>query len=415
MNAYELAKAKYAAFGIDTDAAMQAVSEIPVSIHCWQGDDIGGFEATTEALSGGIQTTGNYPGKARNPEELMADFDKVLEMTPGAKKINLHAIYAITNGEVVERDALEPRHFDAWIDYAKSRGIGIDFNPTFFSSPKMKDGLTLSSPDEETRAYWVRHGKACRKISAYIGEKLGMPCLCNIWIPDGLKEIPADRLGPRARLKKSLDEIYAVKYDSKYIIDALESKVFGIGVESYTVGSAEFYQNYCAKNNICCLLDNGHYHPTEMVSDKISSLLLFSDYVALHVTRPVRWDSDHVVLFEDEIKEIAKEIVRNNAAKRVLIGLDYFDASVNRVSAWTVGTRNMQKALLFAHLLPYELLASYQDSANFTKLMAVNEEFKTFPFGDVWDEYCRRQNVPVGMDWIEIADAYEKETLAKRV
>lgn len=415
MNAYELAKKQYAAFGIDTDAAMAAVAEIPVSIHCWQGDDVSGFEASEEALSGGIQATGNYPGKARTPEELMADFDQVLALTPGAKKINLHAIYAITDGETVERDKLEPRHFDAWIAYAKERGIGIDFNPTFFSSPKVKNGLTLSSPDEETRAYWVRHGKACRKISAYIGEQLGIPCLCNIWIPDGLKEIPADRLGPRARLKRSLDEIYAVKYDPAYIIDALESKVFGIGLESYTVGSAEFYQNYCAKNGICCLLDNGHYHPTEMVSDKISSLLLFSEHVALHVTRPVRWDSDHVVLFEDELKEIAKEIVRNNATKRVLIGLDYFDASVNRVVAWTVGARNMQKALLFAHLLPAELLTSYQNEANYTRLMAVNEEFKTFPFGEIWDEYCRRQKVPVGMEWLHAAEAYEKETLSKRI
>ncbi len=414
MTAYEYAKEKYATFGIDTENAMQAVAKIPVSIHCWQGDDVKGFEASDEALSGGIQATGNHPGAARTPEELMADFDVALAMTPGAKKINLHAIYAVTNGETVERDALDGKHFDAWIDYAKSRGIGIDFNPTFFSSPKMKDGLTLSSPDEETRAYWVRHGKACRKISAYIGEKLGIPCLCNIWIPDGMKEIPADRMGPRARLKKSLDEIYSVKYDPKYIIDALESKVFGIGVESYTVGSAEFYQNYCAKNGICCLLDNGHYHPTEMVSDKIPSLLLFNDYVALHVTRPVRWDSDHVVLFEDELKEIAKEIVRNDAANRVLIGLDYFDASVNRVAAWVIGARNMQKALLWAHLLPSELLASYQDNANYTKLMAVNEEFKTFPFGEVWDEYCRRQSVPVGMDWITAVDAYEKNTLSAR-
>ena len=410
---YQLAKEQYAKYGIDTEAAIAATARIPVSIHCWQGDDVCGFESNT-ALSGGIQTTGNYPGKARTPEELMADFDKVLALTPGKKKINLHAIYAVTNGKKVERDSLEPEHFEAWINYAKERGIGIDFNPTFFSSDKVKDGLTLSSPDEETCAYWVRHGKACRKISAYIGEALGIPCLCNIWIPDGLKEIPTDRLGPRARLKKSLDEIYSVKYDPKYIVDALESKVFGIGLESYTVGSAEFYQNYCAKNGICCLLDNGHYHPTEMVSDKISSLLLFSDYVALHVTRPVRWDSDHVVLFEDELKEIAKEIVRNDAAGRVLIGLDYFDASVNRVSAWVVGARNMQKALLWAHLIPSELLKSYQDNANYTKMMAVSEEFKTFPFGAIWDEYCSRMGVPVGMDWIDAADEYEKTVLNNR-
>lgn len=413
MTSYEIAKEKYAKYGIDTDAAMEKLRNIPISIHCWQGDDVGGFESNL-SLSGGIQATGNYPGKARTPEELMQDFDEALKLIPGMKKINLHAIYAITGGEKVERDALEPKHFDAWIDYAKSRKIGIDFNPTFFSSDKMKDGLTLSSPDEETRAYWVRHAKACRKISAYIGEKLGMPCLCNLWIPDGLKEIPADRLGPRMRLKKSLDEIYAVKYDQKYLIDACESKVFGIGVESYTVGSSEFYQNYCAMNGLCCLLDNGHYHPTEVVSDKIPSLLVFHPYVALHVTRPVRWDSDHVVLFEDELKEIAKEIVRNDATDRVLIGLDYFDASVNRVAAWVIGARNMEKALLFAMLQPSKELAKYQDTANYTKMMAVNEEFKTFPFGDVWDEYCRRAGAPVGMEWIEESDQYEKNVLSKR-
>lgn len=414
MNAYELAKQAYAAFGVDTEEALSRLADVSISIHCWQGDDVGGFESHA-SLSGGIQATGNYPGKARTPEELMADFDRALSLIPGKKKINLHAIYAVTNGEKVERDKLEPKHFDAWIDYAKSRGIGIDFNPTFFSSPYVKNDLTLSSPDEETRAYWVRHGKACRKISAYIGEKLGVPCLCNIWIPDGMKEIPADRLGPRARLKKSLDEIYSVKYDKKFIIDSLESKVFGIGLESYTVGSAEFYQNYCAKNGICCLLDNGHYHPTETVSDKIPSLLLFSDYVALHVTRPVRWDSDHVVLLDDETKEIAKEIVRGDALSRVLIGLDYFDASINRISAWVVGTRNMQKALLCALLLPNAELKRLQDDFNITKLMAESEELKTLPFGAVYDEFCRRAGVPVGMAWFSDVEDYEKNVLAKRV
>lgn len=413
MTNYESAKEKYAKYGIDTEAAMAKLRTVPVAIHCWQGDDVGGFESSGE-LSGGIQTTGNYPGKARNAQELMADFDRVLTLVPGTKKINLHAIYAITNGEKVERDRLEPKHFDAWIDYAKSRGIGIDFNPTFFSSDHMKDGLTLSSPDEETRAYWVRHGKVCRRISAYIGEKLGIPCLCNLWIPDGLKEIPADRMGPRERLKKSLDEIYSEKYDPKYLIDSCESKVFGIGVESYTVGSAEFYQNYCAMNGLCCLLDNGHFHPTETVSDKIPSLLVFHPYIALHVTRSVRWDSDHVVLFEDETKEIAKEIVRNGALDRVLIGLDYFDASVNRIAAWVIGARNMQKALLFAMLQPIEALKKYQDGADFTRMMAFSEEFKTFPFGDIWDEYCRREGVPVGPEWIAEVDRYEKDVLAKR-
>ncbi len=413
MTNYELAKEKYAKHGIDTEHALEVLATIPVSIHCWQGDDVGGFESKG-SLTGGIQTTGNYPGKARNAKELMDDFDVVLSLVPGSKRINLHAIYAITD-EKVERDRLEPKHFDAWIDYAKSRGIGVDFNPTFFSSPKMKDGLSLSSPDEETRQYWVRHGKASRKISAYIGEKMGSPCLCNLWIPDGYKEVPADRLGPRLRLKKSLDEIYSVKYDPKYIIDSCESKVFGIGLESYTVGSAEFYQNYCALNGLCCLLDNGHFHPTESVADKIPSLLAFHEHVALHVTRPVRWDSDHVVRFDDELREIAKEIIRNHAEHRVLIGLDYFDASINRVAAWVTGARNMYKALLNALLLPNEELASYQDSANFTKMLAVSEEYTTFPFGDVWDEFCRRQNVPVGLDWLAVVDQYEKDVLSKRV
>ncbi len=413
MKAYENARVVYAKYGIDTEEAIKTLASIPVSIHCWQGDDVAGFE-NSGPLTGGIQATGNYPGKARTPEELMADFDKVLSLVPGKKRINLHAIYAITGGEKVERDRLEPKHFDAWIKYAKLKKIGIDFNPTFFSSPMVKDNLTLSSPDENVRQYWIRHGKACRKIAAYIGEKLGSPCLCNIWIPDGMKETPADRMAPRARLKDSLDQIFSVKYDKKYIIDSCESKVFGIGLESYTVGSAEFYQNYCARNGICCLLDNGHYHPTEMVSDKISSLLLFNDYVALHVTRPVRWDSDHVVSFDDETREIAKEIIRNRAERRVLIGLDYFDASINRIAAWTIGARNMQKALLYALLLPNKSLSDMQDGANFTKMFAVSEEFKTFPFGDVWDEYCERCGVPVGMNWIRDVEIYESEVLSKR-
>ena len=412
MKNYESAKEKYAKYGVDTERALDVLATIPVSIHCWQGDDVGGF-ISDGALTGGIQTTGNYPGKARNPKELMCDFDVALSLIPGKARINLHAIYAVTE-EKVERDRLEPRHFDAWIDYANARGIGIDFNPTFFSSPMMKDGLSLSSPDEQTRAYWVRHGRACRRIAAYIGEKTGSPCLCNLWIPDGYKEVPADRLGPRLRLKKSLDEIYADRYDPAYIIDSCESKVFGIGVESYTVGSSEFYQNYCAQNGLCCLLDNGHFHPTESVADKIPSLLVFHPYVALHVTRPVRWDSDHVVRFDDEIREIAKEIVRNHAEHRVLIGLDYFDASINRVAAWVVGARNMYKALLYALLLPHEELAGYQNAADFTKMLAVSEEYGTFPFGDVWDEFCRRQKVPVGMEWMPVVDAYEKNVLSAR-
>ncbi len=413
MDRYLSAKEIYAKYGIDTEKAINTLQNVPISMHCWQGDDVTGFEQNA-SLGDGLQVTGNYPGKARNASELMADIKKVLSLVPGKKKINLHAIYAITDGEVVERDELLPKHFEKWVEFAKENGVGLDFNPTCFSSPMVKDGLTLSSPDEAVRAYWVRHVKACRKIAEYFGKELGTPCLCNTWIPDGLKDVPADRLGPRARLKASLDEIYSVKYDKKYVIDSLESKVFGIGLESYTVGSNEFYQNYCQKNGICCLLDNGHYHPNEYVSDKIPALLLFNDYVALHVTRGVRWDSDHVVTYEDELKEIAKEIVRNDALDRVLIGLDYFDASINRVVAWCVGMRNMQKALLSALLMPSEEMKKLQDNADFTKLMVLTEELKTLPLGDVFDEYCKRAGVPCGMAWYDEVIKYEKETLSER-
>ena len=414
MKNYESAKVDYAKYGIDTDKAMEILKDVPVAIHCWQGDDVVGFDSK-EALSGGIQTTGNYPGKATTPEELMADMDKVFSLVPGKKKLNLHACYAIfENGEYANRDALEPKHFAKWVKFAKERGMGIDFNPTFFSHPKVKDNLTLSSPDEETRKFWVEHGKACLKISEYFATETGVPCVMNIWIPDGYKEIPTDRLGPRARFKKSLDEILAIPYDKSKVYITLESKVFGIGLENYTVGSAEFCLSYSTKAGITPLMDNGHYHPTEVVSDKISSLLLFNEKIALHVTRPVRWDSDHVVLFDDETKEIAKEIVRNDALDRVFIALDYFDASVNRVAAWTVGARNMQKALLNALLLPNEKLADYQDKANYTKMLAMSEEFKTFPFGDIWDEYCEREGVPVGADWIKDVEIYEAEVLSKR-
>ena len=414
MKNYESAKVEYAKYGIDTERAMNVLKDVPVSIHCWQGDDVVGFDSK-EALSGGIQTTGNYPGKATTPEELMADMDKVFSLVPGKKKLNLHACYAIfENGEYANRDALEPKHFAKWVKFAKERGMGIDFNPTFFSHPNVKDNLTLSSPDEETRKFWVEHGKACLKISEYFANETGVPCVMNIWIPDGYKEIPTDRLGPRARFKKSLDEILSVPYDKSKVYITLESKVFGIGLESYTVGSAEFCLSYSTKAGITPLMDNGHYHPTEAVSDKISSLLLFNEKIALHVTRPVRWDSDHVVIYDDETKEIAKEIVRNDALDRVFIALDYFDASVNRVAAWTVGARNMQKALLNALLLPNEKLAEYQTKANYTMMLAMNEELKTFPFGDVWDEYCEREGVPVGPDWIKDVEIYEAEVLSKR-
>lgn len=410
---YEYAKKAYAEYGIDTEAAIAKLKDIPVSIHCWQGDDVIGLDGGG-SLSGGIQTTGNYPGRARNFEELKADIKTAFVLMPGTKRLNLHASYAVLNGDSVDRDKYEPKHFKAWVDFAKEIGLqGIDFNPTMFSHSKVKDGLTLSSPDEGIRTFWVEHCKACLKIAEYFATEMNTHCLVNIWIPDGYKDVPADRLTPRLRLKKSLDEILSVKYDKSKVIVAVESKVFGIGVESYTVGSNEFYQNYAAKNNICCLLDNGHYHPLEYVSDKIPALLAFYDRVALHVTRGVRWDSDHVVLFEDELKEITKEIVRNDATEKVLIGLDYFDASINRLAAWVVGQRNMQKALLWALSQPNEKLKALQDESNFTELMVLQEELKTLPFDAVWAEYLSRQNVK-GADWYNDVKEYEEEELQRR-
>lgn len=409
---YESAKAMYQTIGVDTEAALLALKDIPVSMHCWQGDDVGGFEGAGQ-LSGGIQATGNYPGKARNPQELMADIDQALSLIPGTHRINLHASYAILEaGETADRDQLEPRHFAAWVEFAKERGLGIDFNPTYFSHPKA-DEATLSSECEEIRQFWIRHGQASVRISEYIATELGSPCTLNIWIPDGFKDIPADRTAPRARLKDSLDQILSIGYDRSKVLVAVESKVFGIGMESCTVGSHEFYMNYAAKNDILCLLDNGHYHPTEMVSDKISSMLLFFDKVALHVTRPVRWDSDHVVLFDDETREIAKEIIRGGS-DRVLLALDFFDASINRISAWVVGMRNMQKALLYALLQPGTELAKLQEERNFTKLMMMQEELKCYPFGDVWNYFCEQNGVPAKEDWFEEVLNYERDVLSKR-
>ena len=411
MNRYDEAKTMYAALGVDTEAALSALENVTVSVHCWQGDDVIGFDCG-ESLSGGIQTTGNYPGRARTPAELMADIDRAFSLMPGKKKLNLHASYAIfAPGEAVGRDAIEPKHFEKWVAFAKERGWGIDFNPTFFAHPMVKDNLTLSSPDEAVRAYWVRHGQACIRISEYFAEQTGQPCLMNIWIPDGYKDIPADRLAPRARFKKSLEEILSIPYDKEKVIVTLERKVFGIGLESYTVGSAEFCLSFSAANGITPLMDNGHYHPTEMVSDKISSLLLFNDRIALHLTRPVRWDSDHVVLFDDETREIAKEIVRNDALSRVLIATDYFDASINRISAWITGVRSVHKALLFALLQPSDL-KKLQDAADFTALMVKSEALKTAPFGDVWNEYLRRQDLPE--DYLSPVLDYERDVLSKR-
>ena len=413
MDRYTAAVEKYQKFGVDPEKAMAILKDVPISIHCWQGDDVIGFESAGEALSGGIQTTGNYPGRARTPEELMADLDVALKLIPGKKRINLHASYAIFDGNKVDRDALKPEHFKAWVDYAKERGLGLDFNPTFFSHPKAADGLTLSHPNEEIRAFWIRHGIACRRIAAYFAKELGGESLCNVWIPDGYKEIPADRLGPRLRLQDSLDQIFAEKLEG--VVDCVESKVFGIGVEAYTVGSNEFYMAYAAKHEgVYNLLDNGHYHPTEMVSDKIPSLLAFFDRVPLHVTRPMRWDSDHVVLLDDELKEIAKEIVRCDGLNKVMIGLDYFDASINRVAAWVVGTRNMQKALLSALLEPAKRFAAMQNEGNFTRLMAEREAFKIAPFGDIWEAYCESEKVPAGIEWLDTVEKYEKDVLLKR-
>ena len=461
---YAEAKARYAAIGVDTEAAIARLKTVPISLHCWQGDDVRGFDTDpTKPLTGGIQTTGNYPGRARTPEELMADMDKVLSFCPGTKKINLHASYAIFDEENpwMDRNRLEPKHFKKWVDFCKARGLGADFNPTFFSHPKC-DPLTLASPNEETRKFWVEHGKACIRISQYLAEELGQPCTMNIWTGDGFKDVPADRKGPRDRYKASIDEILSEPYDFKLVkpctmniwtgdgfkdvpadrkgprdrykasIDeilsepydfklvkpCIESKVFGIGVEAYTVGSAEFALSYAAFNREKCipLMDNGHYHPTEVVSDKIPALLAFFPEIALHVTRPIRWDSDHVVLFDDETKEICKEIVRCGGLDgRVNIALDYFDASINRISAWTVGFRNVEKALLSALCTPHTVLKKLQDTNQFTELMVRQEELKTLPFGEVWDEYCRRNGVPVDGAWFEEVKKYEQNVLSKRI
>lgn len=411
MERYQSAKQLYARFGIDTEEALEKLGNITVSIHCWQGDDVGGFDSD-DALSGGIQTTGNYPGKARTHDELMADIDKAFSLIPGKKKLNLHASYAIFGGEKADRDALKPEHFSKWVEFAKARNIGIDFNPTFFSHPMVKDGLTLSSPDENVRKFWVEHGKRCVELSDYFAKETGYPCVMNIWIPDGYKDIPADRLSPRLRFKKSLDEILETPYDKSMVYITLESKVFGIGLESYTVGSAEFCLSYSIQNGITPLMDNGHYHPTELVSDKIPSMLAFSEKIALHITRGVRWDSDHVVLLDDETKEIAKEIVRNDALDRVFIATDYFDASINRISAWVTGVRNVQKALLFALLQPSKKMQELQDEANFTELMVLGEEMKTMPLGDVWEEYLNRQGTE--SCYLNSIKEYEQEVLVNR-
>lgn len=411
---YESAKEKYEKWGIDVGKVLEDLKKVPISVHCWQGDDIGGFEVNQQELSGGIDVTGNYPGKATTPEELRSDMEKAFSLIPGKHRVNLHAIYAETDGEVVDRDEIEPKHFENWVNWAKKHELGLDFNPTLFSHPKAEDGLTLAHPDKEIRDFWIRHTIASRKIAEYFGKELGTSALTNIWIPDGYKDIPSDRLTPRRRLKDSLDEIFAVEIDEKYNVDAVESKLFGIGSEAYVVGSHEFYMGYALKNNKLCLLDSGHYHPTEVISNKISSMLLYSDELALHVSRPVRWDSDHVVIFDDELREIGLEIVRNDALDKVRIGLDFFDASINRVAAWAIGTRNMIKALLYAMLSPNDYLKQLQEEGNFTERLALMEELKTYPFGAIWDYYCEQMGVPVSEAWLDEVKEYEEEVLSKR-
>ncbi len=412
---YESAKQIYKKLGVDTDAAIKILKEIPVSLHCWQGDDVIGFDHDGP-LTGGIQTTGNYPGKATTPEQLLADMDKAMSLMPGKKKINVHACYAIfENGDFADRDKLEPKHFKKWVDFAKERNMGLDFNPTFFSHGMVKDGLTLSSPDESVRKFWIEHGKRCIRISEYFAKETGIPCVMNIWTGDGYKDIPADRLTPRQRYKESIEEILSEPFDKNLVKPCVESKVFGIGVESYTSGSAEFSLAFAATHDGCLpLMDNGHYHPTEVVSDKISTLLCYFPEIALHITRGIRWDSDHVLIFDDETKEIAKEIVRCDGLERVYMALDYFDASINRISAWVVGFRSWQKALLYALCEPKEFLKKLQNENRLTELMVMHEEVKTLPFGDIWAEYCKECGVSANCEWFDEILKYEEEVLLKR-
>jgi L-rhamnose isomerase len=412
--AYELAKESYGELGINTKEVMDILNTIPISVHCWQGDDVSGFENPDGLLTGGIQATGNYPGKAKSPEQLRADIEKAFELIPGKKRLNLHALYLETDGEKVDRDQIEPKHFENWVQWAKTNKVGLDFNPSIFSHEKADDGLTLSHPDPEIREFWIEHVKRSRKISEYFGRELGTPSVMNIWIPDGFKDIPADRLGPRQRLKDALDEILVEKIDKAYHLDAVESKVFGIGSESYVVGSHEFYMGYAIKNDLLYCLDAGHFHPTEVISNKISALSLFVDEMLLHVSRPVRWDSDHVVILDDELMAIAQEIVRGNLLQRVHIGLDFFDASINRVAAWVIGTRNMMKALMIALLEPTEMLQKAEVEFDFTTRLAMLEELKASPWQAVWDYYCMEQGVPVGSKWLEEVKTYEAEVLLKR-
>jgi L-rhamnose isomerase len=413
-NAYAMAKERYAMLGVDTDAALDALAGISISLHCWQGDDVGGFENPDAELGGGIAATGNYPGKARTAGELRSDLDKAYSLIPGTHRLNLHSIYAETGGRKIERNKLQPEHFAAWVDWAKENGRAIDFNPTCFSHPLAASGFTLASYDEGIRNFWIEHCITCRKIGEHFGRKLGSACVTNIWIPDGFKDIPVDRKAPRMLLKDSLDKILAEKIAPKYNLDSVESKLFGIGSESYVVGSHEFYLGYAIANNILLCLDSGHFHPTEVISDKLSSILTFLDEILLHVSRGVRWDSDHVVTLSDELQAIAQEIVHGGYLNRVHIGLDYFDASINRVAAWVIGTRNALKALLMALLEPIDQLREMEISGDYTGRLALLEELKGMPFGAVWDCHCLQQQVPAGLAFIEEIREYERRVLVNR-
>lgn len=413
--AFELAKERYAEMGVDVDAAMANLAKVKISLHCWQGDDVGGFENASGLTGGGILATGNYPGKARTPDELRADAEKAFSLIPGKHRFNLHAIYLENGGKKVDRDEIEPAHFQGWIDWAKANGLGLDFNPTFFSHEKAADGLTLSHPDKGIRDFWIEHDKRCRAIASAMGAAQGNPCVVNHWTPDGMKDFPADRLAPRRRLAESYDEIFSVVQPRETIRDGVESKLFGIGAESYTVGSHEFCMGYAMKNNLLVTLDAGHFHPTETISDKLSSLSLFVDELLLHVSRGVRWDSDHVVVWNDEMKAIAEELVRCDLLSKTYVALDYFDATINRVAAWTIGTRAALKALLAAFLEPIATLKQAELDGNYTKRLALMEEARTLPFSAVWDYYCEKNGVPVGEKWLAEVEAYEAAVQSKRV
>jgi L-rhamnose isomerase len=412
--AFATAKERYADLGVDVEGALLRLAKIAISLHCWQGDDVIGFESSNQVIGGGLAVTGAYPGKARNADQLRTDLDRALSLIPGTHRLNLHASYGETGGARVERNDLRPEHFRGWIDWAKSKSMGLDFNPTFFAHPKAADGLTLTHPNPGIRRFWIEHGIACRQIGAALGAALGSPCITNVWIPDGSKDTPFDRKGPRERLVRSLDAIFAEPIDKALNRDAVESKLFGLGVESYTVGSHEFYLGYAiARGKILCL-DAGHFHPTEVISDKVSAVLNWLDEILLHVSRGVRWDSDHVVTLTDELYAIAQEIVRGDYLGRVHIGLDYFDASINRVAAWVIGTRSILKALLAALLEPAELLCKAESEADNTARLALMEEFKTLPLGAVWDHYCQSRSVPIGAGWLEEIRIYERDILSDR-